>query len=415
MNDTAASPTADASLWQNREFRSYLGATAFTGIAFSMQQLLISWMLVGILLLPAGRVGATQAIIGIPGLFLMLWGGATADRIDPRGLLIKVYSLAWLIPLGLALSARNHLLNVWMVMAFGLAMSTAISFTNPAAQSILNRVAGRQVQRGVTASTAITFMMQIVGLSLAGQMGRLGLSTVLGIQGLCILAGSIAVRRISAELPDNRHQGVATWRVIADGLRATLAHRTIFHTLLINILSSIFNAGAFMTVLPFIIKRVYQGNALSLATVMIVFYGGAMVSNFLMLRLMPFERPGRVYLAMQLSRVAIVGLLWTSPPWWLLVGVLLTWGLNMGVTSTLARTIVQESAAPEYRGRILSIFSLGMLGSAPLGAIVLGQIIEIFGTLNALIPSMIVSTLLFLFGMLVSDVWRYRSPEFADR
>ncbi|HKI73446.1 MAG TPA: hypothetical protein VJ998_02320, partial [Pseudomonadales bacterium] len=86
------SPTT--SLWRNREFTSYLGSTAFTGIAFSMQQLLISWLLVGILLLPAGRVGTTQAIIGIPGIFLMLWGGASADRSDPRGLLVTVYSIA---------------------------------------------------------------------------------------------------------------------------------------------------------------------------------------------------------------------------------------------------------------------------------------------------------------------------------
>ena len=380
-----------------------------------MQQLLISWLLVGILLLPAGRVGNTQAIIGIPGLFLMLWGGAVADRVDPRRLLIYVYGVAWLIPLALAMAAGADLLNVWTVMAFGVAMATVTAYSNPAAQAILNRVSGGQVQRAVTAATAITFMMQIIGLSLAGQMEKLGLATVLTIQGLCLLGGALAVTRISPRATRNDHVGIPTWRVIADGLKATYGHRTIFHTLLINILSSIFNAGAFATVLPFIIKRVYEGNALNLATVMIVFYGGAVVSNFLMLRLMPFERPGRVYLAMQLSRVLIVGILWTSPPWWLLIGALLGWGLNMGVTSTLARTIVQESAAPAYLGRILSIFSLGMLGSAPLGAIVLGHIIEWFGTLNALIPSMVVSTLLFAFGMLFSDVWRYRSPQFDTR
>lgn len=410
----AAHPTS-RTLWHSREFQSYLGATAFTGIAFSMQRLLITWMLVGILSLPAGRVGATQAAIGIPGLFFMLWGGAAADRIDPRGLLIAVYGAAWTIPIALAACVAGHLLNVWIVLLFGLGMSTITAFSNPSAQSILNRVAGEEVQRAVTAATAVTFMMQVIGLTLAGQMERVGLIVVLAIQGGCILAGSVAVRRIAAQAPPPTPGGTTTWSVILEGLKATRQHVTVFHTLLINIVSSIFNAGAFMTVLPFIIKRVYQGNALSLATVMIVFYGGAMISNFLMLRLMPFERPGRIYLAMQFSRVAIVGILWTSPSWWLLVGTLLAWGLNMGVTSTLARTIVQESAAPEYRGRILSIFSLGQLGSAPVGAVVLGIIIEAFGTLNALIPSMIVSTLLFFFGMLFSDVWRYRSPQFAHR
>lgn len=411
MNNPAPD-LAEDNLWRNRQFRSYLGSTAFTGIAFSMQQLLISWMLVGILLLPADRVGITQAIIGIPGIFLMLWGGASADRSDPRSLLVTIYGLAWCIPLVLASAIWAGWLNVWTVMLFGLAMSTITSFSNPAQQSILNRVAGSQVQKAVTASTAIAFLMQIIGLSLAGQMETVGLVNVLIVQGICLVASAFAVRRITARASTYQETGEPTWKIVLLGLKATYQHRTIFHTLVINFISSIFNAGAFMTVLPFIIKRVYDGDALGLAFIMIIFFGGAAVSNFLMLKLMPFERPGRVFLGMQLTRVVIVAALWFSPPWWLLTVVLFAWGLNMGVTSTLARTIVQESAQPAYRGRILSVFSLGMLGSAPIGAVVLGFIIETFGTLNALIPAMIVSTLLFLFGSLATGIWTYRSPQY---
>ena len=61
------------------------------------------------------------------------------------------------------------------------------------------------------------------------------------------------------------------------------------------------------------------------------------------------------------------------------------WGVNMGFTSTLSRTITQESADPEYRGRIMGILTLGTMGSAPIGAIVLGYIIESVGTLDALV------------------------------
>lgn len=407
------SETAKITLWQNPGFRSYLGSTAFTGIAMSMQQLLISWLLVGILVLPADSVGIAQAVIGIPGIFIMLIGGASADRVDPRSLLIRTYSVAWIIPLLLAGSEQLDWLNIWAVMLFGLAMGFVTSFSNPAQQAILNRVAGGEVQRAVTASTAIMFLMQIIGLTVAGQMERTGVSIVLLVQSGCLLMGAIAVRRISPEASANPEPGVPMWKVVGDGLRATFEHRVIFQTLVINFVSSIFNAGAFMTVLPFIIKRVYEGDALGLAFVMIVFFGGAAVSNFLLLRLMPFVRPGRVFLIMQLSRVVIVGLLFLSPPWWLLTLLLFAWGLNMGVTSTLARTIVQESAAPQYRGRILSVFSLGMLGSAPIGAVVLGLIIEAFGTLNALIPSMVVSIGLFFYGVVATRIWKYRSPEAA--
>jgi hypothetical protein len=82
----------------------------------------------------------------------------------------------------------------------------------------------------------------------------------------------------------------------------------------------------------------------------------------------------------------------------------------MGVTSTLARTIVQESAEAEFRGRILSVFNIALMGSAPIGAIVLGWMIEAWGTLNALIPSIAVSLAIFVIGFLGTGIWRYRSP-----
>ena len=97
---------------------------------------------------------------------------------------------------------------------------------------------------------------------------------------------------------------------------------------------------------------------------------------------MPLVRPGRLFLLMQLSRIVVLYLIYLHGDLWLLVLGTFGWGLNMGVTSNLARAIVQESAAPEFRGRVLSVFSVGMVGSAPIGAIVLGVLIEYWGCIG---------------------------------
>ena len=144
---------------------------------------------------------------------------------------------------------------------------------------------------------------------------------------------------------------------------------------------------------------------------MIIFYGGAAASNFLMFRIMPLLHPGKIFLIMQLTRMLILGLMWTRPEFWLMAVATIAWGLNMGVTTTLARTIVQESASAEYRARILSVYSLGLLGSAPIGALVLGWIIDTFGTLNALIPALLISLILFSYGVLFTGVYSYRSQQ----
>lgn len=402
------------SIFSNADFRTYLGSTAFSGIAIAMQQLLLSWILIGILDLPATQVGAIQAATGIPGIFLMLLGGARADGRDPKALLITVYALAPLLPLFLIGVIGIDMLNIWSVLLWGLGMSVMISYSSPAQQAILNSVAGDEVQKAVSAATGVGFLVQMAGLCVAGTMDSLGLVPVLAFQSVCIGFGALAIRRLRFTNTQTKPANRSALANIVAGLRAVHESKIIFNVLTINFASSIFNAGAFMTVFPFIIKRIYAGDALLLSMMMIVFYAGAAVSNFIMIRIMPLAQPGKYFLVMQLSRMLILGVMWIQPPFWLMVLATIGWGLNMGVTMTLARSIVQESAQLEFRARIMSVYSLGLLGSAPIGAIVLGWIIESFGTLNALLPAMLLSVLLFTYGVLATNVYGYRSPGAAN-
>ncbi len=383
-------------------------------MAFAMHQLLISWLLVGVLQLAANDVGLLQAMMGVPGIFLMLWGGASADRADPKILLVRAYMFAPALPIFLILVDQSFGLAVWSVALWGLGMSVLTSFSQPAQQAILNRVAGKQIQQAVSAATAVGFIVQITGLLLAGQMDTIGLSTVLIVQAICFALGALAVRKIKSAPVNPVQNTESSIQTITSGLKAIYEHKVIYHVLGTNFVSSIFNAGAFMTVFPFIVKRVYEGDAMLLGAMMALFFAGATLSNLTMYRFMPFVRPGRLFLLMQLTRMIVIFLLWIEPDWWLLIVATIGWGINMGFTTTMARTIVQESAPVAYRGRIMSVFTLGMMGSAPIGAIVLGNIIEIFGTLNALLPAIAVSLGIFLFGIFMTGIWQYKSPEFEE-
>ena len=398
-------------LWQNTQFRIYLGSTAFTGTALAIQQLLISWLLVGILLLPGGQVGLAQALIGLPGILLMLLGGANADQIDPRTLLIRVYGAAWIFPVFLFTMVHLDLLNIWTVSLFGVAMSTAIAYASPAQQAILNRTAGHDVQRGVTAATAITFVVQIFGLMISGQMEIIGIEIVLVIQAASLILGALAVRGIAAVAVKPVSSRKPTTQVILEGFQVAYDNRPVLHTLVITFLSGVFNYGAFAIAVPFIVKHSYDGDALGFATIMIIFFGGATVSNAIQYWIMPLARPGFWFLAMQATRAVILFCIWLQPSWWLLSVLMFVWGLNMGVTTNLGRAIVQEASAPEYLARLLSVLSLGVLGAMPIGALILGLVIQGFGELNALLPAIVVSTLLCLYGFVSTGLGQYESPH----
>lgn len=396
-------------IWQNSEFKLYLGSTAFSGIAFAMQQLLLSWTLIGILEVPASQVGLIQAAAGIPGIFVMLLGGVRADDTDPRTLLIRVYLFAPVLPLFLITVVQLQQLSIQAVLLWALGMSFCVSYSSPAQQTILNRIASSSVQKAVSAATAVGFLVQIFGLGIAGTIDKFGLSPALAFQATCVGLGAFAVRRLHPQ-PPVIQKTESPFKNLADGFREIYKQQDIMQTLIINFTSSVFNAGAFMTVFPFIVKEIYGGNAFLLSFLMVIFYAGATISNLLMIRVMPLVRPGRIFLIMQLSRMVILGLIWFQPVFWVFALACVGWGLNMGVTMTLARTIVQESATAEYRARIMSVYSLGLLGSAPIGALILGSLIDSLGILNALIPAISISIGLFMYGIIFTNVYNYRSP-----
>ena len=396
-------------IWQNSEFKLYLGSTAFSGIAFAMQQLLLSWTLIGILEVPASQVGLIQAAAGIPGIFVMLLGGVRADDTDPRTLLIRVYLFAPVLPLFLITVVQLQQLSIQAVLLWALGMSFCVSYSSPAQQTILNRIASSSVQKAVSAATAVGFLVQIFGLGIAGTIDKFGLSPALAFQATCVGLGAFAVRRLHPQ-PPVIQKTESPFKNLADGFSEIYKQRDIMQTLIINFTSSVFNAGAFMTVFPFIVKEIYGGNAFLLSFLMVIFYAGATISNLLMIRVMPLVRPGRIFLIMQLSRMVILGLIWFQPVFWVFALACVGWGLNMGVTMTLARTIVQVSATAEFRARITSVYSLGLLGSAPIGALILGSLIDSLGILNALIPAISISIGLFLYGIIFTNVYNYRSP-----
>ena len=193
-------------------------------------------------------------------------------------------------------------------------------------------------------------------------------------------------------------------------MKAARQSPVVLSVLTINFVALIFNAGAFNIVVPYMVKRIYDGSAADLGILMIVFYTGASLSNVIML-ITPQRFPGRLYVICQLTRAFVVALVWFAPGQTLLTALLFLWGLNMGMTSNLARTLIQEASPSQFLGRILSLFNLGMLVAIPIGVMTLGQIIEAFDTVTALIPAMVVSIGLFLAGLSVTQLWHYRSPD----
>jgi len=395
-------------------FPWYLASSSLWLGAMSLQGFLITWLLVGILETPPEAVGAGRALIELPGLVILLLGGLIADRMDGRSLLLRMHLAVALPALVIAGVVFLDLLHYWWVIGFGIAVSIAQALTDPARQSMLSRVSRLDIQRTITITTIVTSLVGIAGVGIGGMLERIGLASVLGIQSLLFLLGGLAVMKLPP-MPGNRKRPEGQYSISSNltemmsGLRAVWTLPLIRNLIGLNFLSSLFNAGAYVIVVPFIATAVYSGDAAFYANIVMMFTAGAVGSNILLLYFMPLAHPGRLFLLMQLTRVIILLVLWTKPPLWLFYTCMIVWGLNMGITSTLVRTTVQELAPTSHRARILSLLILSFMLSAPLSSLLLGKLVGGLDPLNALLPGVAISLIIFLLGRAFSGLWQYRS------
>ena len=371
--------------------------------AISLQGFLVTWMLVGMLDTPADQVGFARMLMEMPGLVILLIGGVLADRVDGRALLTSMHLLVAIPPLLVAVWLQA--LSYWLVVAFGVSIAALQAMSDPARQAMLTRITRTDIQRSVTIMTIVTSLAGLVGVWIGGRMETLGLMLVLVIQAMLFGIGAVATRLLPA-LP----AAGTTLRIdLLAGLKATWRQPLIRNVIGLNFISSLFNAGAYIVAIPFIVTEVYAGDAALFSTVMIVFTTGSIGSNVVLLRFLPLARPGRLFLLLQLTRIVVLAVLWWEPSLWLFYATIGAWGLNMGITSTLSRAMVQELAPATHRAQILALFILSFMVSAAISSPLLGLLIVGSSPLTALVPGMVISLTIFIVGIAWSGLWGYRS------
>ena len=391
-------------------FPYYLTASSLWMAGMSLQGFLFSWLLVGVVKATPEQVGWARTIAEIGPLAVLLLGGVLAERYSSRSYLFTMHLLMATPPLIIAgIFTAGALSYAWIVV-FGASLAAIQALSDPSRQAVLSRVSPFDAQRSVTVMTIVTSSPGIAAFYLGGELDQIGLGLVLIIQAALFLLGAIPIRQLP-ELPPLVRPGIqmSTIDNFAEGLKATWSTPLLRHLISLNFVSSLFNAGAYIIAIPFIVTEIYQGDAKFFSLVFIVFTLGSIGSNVLLYFFMPLLRPGRLFLLMQLSRVLILFLLWIRPEQWLFFLLILAWGINMGVTTTMVRAIVQEEAIAEQRARVLSILLLSFLVSSAVTAPIFGYLVGRYDPLTALLPGIAVSLCIFAWGINSGHIWQHES------
>jgi predicted MFS family arabinose efflux permease len=137
--------------------------------------------------------------------------------------------------------------------------------------------------------------------------------------------------------------------------------------------------GSFFTIIPVLIRDVYNGDAGTFSLVNVAFWSGTIAANLALMRRGALVHQGWAIATALLVGAVVLALMSIPAPFWVLCALCFAWGIGAGVTITIGRTIVQEAALPSHRGRIMSIYQFGFSGGAPFGALFLGLIVDAIG------------------------------------
>jgi MFS family permease len=387
-------------------FGHYLFAHAAWFLAFGVQAVLFPYLVRVVLNESAIRFGLAQMSIQLPTTLLILVGGFVADRTDARRTMVIACGLTVLTFLVLGGLVTVGKLTYGLLIVYAIVVGAIGAFATPARDSLLSHIAPQEggIHKAVALASMAQFGGQIAGMALAALAPLLGVGPLLLGQAGLMGAAAVAATRMKPRANDHRSHrgegGLFSFMAgqIGGGFSAAIASPVIAPVLVCSVGMGVCFFGAFAVLLPLIVQSHFPTNLVGAARTQIAsalgifslcFWIGTVLSTMVLLRMTGLRRKGVVYLA-ALAIGALVLLLCALPvPLWLLCAINLLWGLGGGVAMTLGRGLVQEYAPPDKRARVLSIFTLGLMGGGPIGAVAYGFLAHAIGArLSILVPSL---------------------------
>ena len=393
----------------DRSLVAYLAGTSawFSGIG--VQGVMFAWLVTMVLNQSPELVGVAQMAFLLPGTLLMLVGGSLADQFGARRVLLLSQGFAVLPPLLLALAITLGALSYATMLTFAVFMGLAAAFANPSRDGLLNQVASGRVQRTVVQASLMQFGGQILGLMLASIADLTGAVPVLLIQSTLLFAGLLAFLRVRVvEQPaERRVSRLAALRAsVIEGAATVWRSNAMRMVMVQNGAMALFFMGSFIVTLPLLVREVYAVQASGLAWVMAANSAGLVSTIYMLLRFGDVERRGRALILAQLAGCFLLA----APAFFVdYTGLLLAfylWGTCGGVAMSMARTIMQEYAPPQQRGRVMAFYGLSFMGFGPLGALLCGYLVELFGPQAALAVAAACMFLVVVVVGLGSGLWR---------
>jgi MFS family permease len=352
----------------------------------------------------------------LPSTLLSLVGGVAADRVDRRKLVLgtqAAYTVQAIVLAGLTLSGR---VQIWQIYALALVNGIVMAFDGPGRQALIPSLVSREVLTNAIALNSTAFnASRVFGPPVAGLVYALaGPGWCFALNAISKVAVLYSLWIIRVPLAGGGARRRHLWDDLREGIGYVRANAPIF-----TILQLVAIVGTFgfthLVLMPVIASSVLGGgpaeNGLLLGA---VGFGATLGGLTIATRPSP-RQPNRQ--AVILAYAASAGMLaFALSRHFQLSLVLAAWvgGCTIAFLATSNSTI-QASVPDALRGRVMSIYTLALVGSGPLNSLVAGILGSILGAPGAIIVSaLILGVAIIILGWRSQPVARSEEPSPAS-
>ncbi|GAA4209607.1 MFS transporter [Microbispora amethystogenes] len=364
-------------------------------------------------------VGMLGPVSLVPLVVFGLWGGAVADAMDRRRLLLAGSVVAWVSTIALLLHAWSGLGSVHLILAVIALQSIGFAVTSATRGAIIPRIVPTE---RVAAANTLNFLVSsvgtVVGPLLAGVvLARGGYALAYLIDAVLFGAGFYAAVRLPslAPLGEISRPGL---RSVADGLAYVVSRPVVLMSFVVDIIAMAFAMPR--ALFPEMTAERFGGSAVAFGWLSASIAIGAVAAGLLSGWIGRVRRQG-VALTLVIALWGVtVSAAALAQPLWLVVALLAVGGAIDLASAVWRQTILQTYAPDEMRGRLQGVFMVVVAGGPRLGDLRAGATADTFG----LVPSwagggLVCALLVLVAGFAVPAFRRYEAgtahPEIPDR
>ncbi|MCX5700552.1 MAG: MFS transporter [Candidatus Omnitrophica bacterium] len=362
-----------------KDFRVYWFGMFVSLVGTWIQQVSLSW-LVFQLTNSAFLLGVVGFLSSIPILFLSLFGGVLADRLNKRSILIATQFAFMVLAFALAILTQLKLITTMQIMVIAVLNGIVMAFDAPSRQAVVVELTGKEHLTNAIALNSVSFnSSRIIGPALGGILiSSIGMSGCFYINGISFFAVLLALWTIKIyDKPQDNLAGSA-FKDSIEGLIFIKNNRLILALISMIGVVSLFGV-AHVVLMPIFAKDILKVGVKGLGVLMSSAGAGALIGALVLARLGDFKYKGKLLsFSSILFSVSLITFSLSKIYSLSLVALAFVGGSSV-IALALVNTLLQTKVEDRFRGRVMSVFMITFAGLMPFGNLFAGIIAQSLG------------------------------------